>query len=922
VGKALDFAVLGPLRVTGPQGPVELNAPKQRALLAVLLLAHEDDAVPAARLVDELWGEEPPVTAGKALQVHLSRLRSALGPEQPIVTRPSGYAIEVDPERLDLTRFEALSARARAATDPADAARLWREALGLFRGPPLADVPLLGPGAAEAGRLEELRLAAVEERVAADLVLGEYGAVVAELQALVAEHPYRERLRAQLMLALYRSGRQAAALDAFREARRTLVDELGIEPGRELQELERAVLAQDPALDAPAGGRPVVAAPARVEAPRLPAPAGPLIGREADVDAAAALLADPGVRLITLTGPGGIGKTRLALELARREGSRFADGPRFVPLAAIDEPDRVLPEVARALGVPDEDVAAFVADRELLLVADNLEQVVDAGPHLGGLLAASPRSKLVTTSRAPLRIRGEHELPVPPLGGAAASELFLARARALDPRLELSDEDAECVERICARLDGLPLAIELAAARSKVLSPTAILDRLEQRLDLLTAGPRDAPARQRTLRGAIGWSYELLDPPTREAFASLGVFVGGWTLEAAEAVVGPDALDRIAELVDQSLVTREGERFGMLESIRAYALEQLSESGGLDEARRRHARAFAALTEEAEGGIQGPAQAAWFARLDADAENLRAATAWATSTGDTDTALRLSGGLFRFWATRGAITERREALAAALASGEGSGEPRLNALHSAGVMAAEAGDFAAAESHFTAALALAREIGAVARVARLESNLGTLAMYAGDHEQAVRRYEAGAVISRELGDPFGLSLVTQNLGIAYDGVGRRDHAIALLEESVELARRAEDPAHLASALRTLARVLMAGEADRARALDLIHESLTRSLSLGDRPGMIECLETIAYEAGRAGDARTGAVLVGAAEAARAAAGAIRQPDETDWIESTTAALRAALGADAFAAAVADGHDLRLEVAAERALTVG
>jgi tetratricopeptide (TPR) repeat protein len=237
-------------------------------------------------------------------------------------------------------------------------------------------------------------------------------------------------------------------------------------------------------------------------------------------------------------------------------------------------------------------------------------------------------------------------------------------------------------------------------------------------------------------------------------------------------------------------------------------------------------------------------------------------------------------------------------------------------------MAAEAGDFASAETHFTAALALAREIGALTRVARLESNLGTLAMYAGDHDQAVRRYEEGAVISRELGDPFGLSLVTQNLGIAYDGVGRRNRGIALLEESVALARRAEDPAHLASALRTLARMLMAGDDDRPRAMHLLRESLTRSLSLGDRPGMIECLETVAYEAARAGDPRTGALLVGAAEAARAAAGSIRQPDETTWIETTTASLGDALGADAFEAALAEGADLPLEEAAERALAIG
>jgi predicted ATPase/DNA-binding SARP family transcriptional activator len=915
----LDFGVLGPLLVIGPEGPVELKADKQRALLAVLLLAYREDSVSPARLVDELWGENPPATAAKAVQVHLSRLRSALGAAQPIVTRTAGYAVQIEPQQLDLARFEALSERARTARRGGDlpaAAGIWRDALALFRGPPLADVPLHGLAAAEASRLAELELTALDERIAVELELGEHVALVAELQALVAEHPYRERLHAQLMLALYRSGRQADALEAFRHARRTLVEELGLEPSRELQQLESAVLTQDPVLDLLLAEPP---RPRPVAVPPIPAPTDPLIGRESVLDAAAALLADPDVRMITVTGPGGIGKTRVALELARREGGRFADGPRFVPLGALDDPERVLPEIARVLEVPEDGtLASFVAGRELLLVADNLEQVVDVAPQLGELLAVSPRSKLVTTSRAPLRLAGEHELPVPPLAGESASELFVTRARAVNPGLELSGEDAASVERICARLDGLPLAIELAAARSKVLSPPAILDRLEQRLDLLTAGPRDAPARQRTLRAAIAWSYELLDDEARALFGELGVFVGGWTLETAEAVAGPRALDGIAALADQSLVTRTGERYEMFESIRAYALEQLTAAGGLDGARRRHARAFAALTEEAESGIRGPAQASWFARLDADAENLRAATTWALIDGETDTALRLAGGLLRFWAARGALTDRREVLATALAAGAGSPGPRVNALQAAGVMAAEAGEFDAAHAHFDAALQLARAVGDRNRIARLQSNLGTLAMYAGDHEQAVRRYEEGAGIMREIGDALGLSLVTQNLAIALDGVGRRDRAIELLEESVELARSAGESAHLASALRTLARVLLRGEAERERAMELIHESLTRSRELGDRPGMIECLETVA---GASGDARTGALLLGAAAAARAAAGAILSPDETAWVEGTTTSVRDALGDQSFAAAFADGGALPLEDAVERALAV-
>ena len=445
--------------------------------------------------------------------------------------------------------------------------------------------------------------------------------------------------------------------------------------------------------------------------------------------------------------------------------------------------------------------------------------MVDAAPELSELLAASPGSKLVATSRAPLRLAGEHELPVPPLAGEPARELFVARARAVDPRLALSAEDAECVDRICERLDGLPLAIELAAARSKVLSPPAILDRLERQLDLLTAGPRDAPARQRTLRAAIGWSYDLLEEEARTLFAELGVFVGGWTLETAEAVTGPDALDGIAALVDQSLVTRDGDRFAMFESIRAFALEQLGAAGGLDDARRRHARAFAALTEEAEDGIKGPAQAEWFRRLDADAENLRAATSWALADGDTDTALRLAGGLFRFWAARGALTERRGLLATALAAGAGSPRPRVNALHAAGVMAAEAGDFDVAEGP------LHRRPGARARRGRPRP--GRPAPEQPGHARDVRRRPraGGPPLRGERHDLAPARRPVRPQPGHPEPRHRRTTASATAtapsscsRRASTLARRAGDPAHTASALRTLARVLLAGD-DRPRPRD-------------------------------------------------------------------------------------------------------
>ncbi|MFD0470506.1 BTAD domain-containing putative transcriptional regulator [Nonomuraea thailandensis] len=544
----MRFGVLGPLAVWTPDGrPVQVPEVKVRALLSGLLI-QAGRTVSADRLIEDLWGDRPPADAPAALRVKVSQLRRVLGDRELVAYRAPGYVLRAEPESVDAGLFESLLLRARRAGDLDARAALLRQALELWRGGAYAEFADEPFARAAVARLDEQRLVALEELAETRLGLGEHGPLAAELADLVAGHPLRERLRAVHMRALYRAGRQGEALASYGDLRRRLADELGLDPGPELAALHQAILEQDPGLDAPAA-RPRT---------NLPAPLTDLVGRDEAVAEVRALLRAN--RLVTLTGPGGVGKTRLALAAASELGG-FDGGVWLVELASLGagaQAVEVAEAIAGVLGLRDDAPGCIVerlpgalAARPTLLVLDNCEHVVEQVATLAAtLLRAAPGLRVLATGQESLRIEGEALWSVPPLGLEAAMELFAARA-GIEP-----DGD---VAEICERLDGIPLALELAATRMRALTPRQLADRLDDRFRLLASGLRGAPARQQTLRAMIDWSWELLTEAERVVLRRLAVHADGCTLEAAEDVCaepGLDVLDLLARLVDRSLVAR------------------------------------------------------------------------------------------------------------------------------------------------------------------------------------------------------------------------------------------------------------------------------------------------------------------------------------------------------------------------------
>jgi predicted ATPase/DNA-binding SARP family transcriptional activator len=797
---AVDIRLLGPVEVFARGRGVKVGGPRQQALLALLLL-EPGRAVSADRLIDELWHGEPPAGAARTLRSYVSRLRRALG-RDVVEARASGYGLVVEPDSVDATRFEQLAtegreALARGAAGLA-AARL-RSALELWRGPALANVAEGGALAQEARRLDELRLLCLEERIEADLALGRHAELIPELERLVREEPLRERPWRQLVLAYYRAERQADALAAYRRARGVLVEELGLEPGEELRKLEQAVLRQQVAPAAPAETRH-----------NLPAPTSSFVGREPELAELERLLRDH--RLVTVTGLGGTGKTRLALETALRQAGVWADGIWLVDLTATADGELVLGAVAETLGAAEHDLDALLAHArrlELLLLLDNCEHLVEACAKLADpMLRACPSLRILATSRVPLGLPGEVDFALDPLASpeqrAAGEELerspavrlFLERASSVRRDLPHDGRSLVTAGEICRELDGLPLAIELAAARAKTLSLVEIADRLDDRFRFLRAWQRVADPRHQTLQTTLDWSHQLLAPAEQELLRRLSVFAGGATLEAvADVCLDGDehrAVDLLGRLVDASLVRAEPDgrtRYRLLETVRQYAAAKLADDPHAEAVHRRHAEHYLGVADSANLSIdtlgRGPQRQDLALR---EQHNLRAALDWAAEQ-DVELGLRLMLALENFWVGQQAPAEGKRRYERLLARADDLDlSLRASATRDYGAFHDILGEFDRARELYARSGELARQAGDDVGVANATFRLGVVAYYQEGAERARTLWEESREAYRRLGYRIGEVQALGNLGSLEIEHGDAERGREMVEAAIGIAR--------------------------------------------------------------------------------------------------------------------------------------
>jgi predicted ATPase/DNA-binding SARP family transcriptional activator/tetratricopeptide (TPR) repeat protein len=952
-GGVVEFRILGPLELVVDGRVRKLPAGGDRAVLELLLLS-AGRVVPASTLMDALWGEQLPGNAANALQGRISRLRKVLAdaglPQALVTTRRPGYVADVDPERVDAHRFIRLVQQARRRADQhasVEAISLYEEGLALWRGDPLAEFTGEEWAQAEINRLTALRMAAIEERNTLRLMLGRHTEMVAELEELTARYPLQERLHGQLMLALYRSGRQADALTAYQRLRRTLDDELGLEPSAELRSLEQAILRQDAKLNPPARVRPTAQH-------NLPARLTSFVGRDRDLDEVRDLLRTN--RLVTLTGPGGAGKTSLAIEAAARVTDRYGDGVWLIRLAGVTDPAHVAQAFADTVGVPDgsgtvEDrLARFLCERACLLLVDNCEHLIEAVAVLvERLMLACDPLRVLATSREPLAVPGEVQLSIPPLdippadaepaemAAYEAVQLFLDRARAALPAFRLAPATARPVAEVCRRLDGIPLAIELAAARVKTLTVGELAVRLDDRFQLLTAGPRTSEARQRTLRATVEWSHQLLTEPERILLRRLAVFRGGWSAEAAERVCAGGGIDPgevvglLAGLVDRSLVVadhREAVRFRMLETLRHYAAERLAQAGEDESMARAHATFFTQVAERGEPKLRGPDQGRWLQWLATERDNLRVALGWCRdhAGSEPDLGLRLVAALGWFWYFASHQDGRHEVSAMLAAATGGTPAARAAALQGHAVVArprscivhpsAECAPSARTSWAIFTELdqrhraAMSRTLMAVEGIGRpdMATPQGMLAEaneefirtgdqwgqalvlfvqmelhgVAGRLDEATEATHRALTLFRRLGDHWGISAIQYHLGLALHRAGRLESALQTYEAALVEGRQVGLANTIQYLLANMGHIaLLLGDPDRAERY--FAEAAVAARELGAEGSPLAAL-------GEGLLARYRGDPTAAQRHFRLALGMLTAPEVRDWAAAATSGL--------------------------------
>ncbi|WP_326823559.1 BTAD domain-containing putative transcriptional regulator [Streptosporangium sp. NBC_01756] len=945
MGPNFEFRILGPFEVLRDGVPVPIRAAKLRTLLVSLLL-DANEVVPVEALVDRLWGDDSPGGARNTLQNYVLRSRRLLGrdgADGPLLTCPRGYLIRVADDRFDLRRFDTLTSRARAAATadaPEQASSLLREALRLWRGEPLQDVPSDTLRRDVAPVLAERRLDALQSRIEADLTLGRHEEVLPELRRLTAGHPLRERFWAQRMLALYRSGRQAEALRCYRSVREVLVEELGVDPGTELRELHRRILDGDPTLTVAAGPGDDPSASGN-----LPAEMTTFVGRGRQLADTGRLLKSS--RLVTLTGVGGVGKTRLALRAAAQVSALFPDGAWLADLAPLSEPELLDRSVAQALGVRDQSARPCVEilvehlrDRRALLVLDNCEHMVNAAATLvATLLRAAPGLRVLATSRQRLGVQGEHVLPVPPLSVPPATPptgedaepsltryeavtLLADRAAASAPGFRITRHNRGVVAQLCKRLDGIPLAIELAAVRLGTLSAEEILDRLDDRFRLLADdGARSAPHHHRTLRDVIGWSHDLCTEHERLLWARLSVFSGGFDLEAAEAVCSgagidrQDVMDVLAGLAHKSILVvsvRGGRtRYSLLETIRQYGRQRLLDLGQDASMRRRHRDHYRNTAAQAAADWCSPREVEWLSRLRQDLPNLRAALdLCVTEPDEARIGLEIAVNLTRTrcWFFSSTIGEGRHWLERGLALAPRPSDPlRVGAVALVAWIALCQGDKRGADRFLACCRRLASRLPGGDVPAAVTYIEGAHALLVQGDPRAIHLLAQARDRSLTDGATGDAHMATMLWAMASAFFGDRDAAVTAGGEYLADAEALGGAWAYSWALWALG-LAESRHGDPVRAAVLFRDSLRRQHDIDDRWGPVWGSETLAWSIAAVGHHEHAAELLGAAHRLRRTTGValIGLRPFHDAHAEADFLVRSALGVRAYATAFERG----------------